>query len=115
MPLRSRALLERADGQVPVFVRAGVVGAVVGIPGGELDLELLEAEGLQHRFGKVDAGDDFVFNLAGGAEDVGVVLRKAAHAQQAVHGAGALVAIDVAQLGVAHAAGRGNSWASSCR
>jgi hypothetical protein len=32
---------------------------------------------------------------------VRVVLRKAADAQQAVHGAGALVAIDVAELGVA--------------
>ena len=32
---------------------------------------------------------------------MGVVLRKAAHAQQAVHGSGALVAINVAQLGVA--------------
>ena len=56
--------------------------------------------------GKVDAGDHLVLDLARGAEDVRVVLGKAAHAQQAVHGARALVAIDVAQLGVAHAAGR---------
>ena len=42
------------------------------------------------------------FDLVAGAEDVGVVLREAAHAQQAVHGAGALVAVDVAELGVAH-------------
>ena len=33
---------------------------------------------------------------------MGIVLGKAAHAQQAVHGAGALVAIDVAEFGVAH-------------
>ena len=62
----------------------------------------MEAEGLQHRLGKVDAGDHLVLNLAGSAEDVRVVLRKAAHAQQAVHGSRALVAIDVAQLGQAH-------------
>ena len=77
------------------------MGAVVRVPGGELDLEFGEAEGPQHRFGEVDAGDDFIFDLAGRAEDVGVVLGKAAHAQQAVHGAGALVAVDVAQLGIA--------------
>ena len=62
---------------------------------------LLEAEGLEHGFGEVDAGVDLVFDLVGRAEDVGVVLGEAAHAQQAVHGAGALVAVDVAELGVA--------------
>ena len=88
---------------------------VVGVPGGELDFELLEAEGFEDGFGEVDAGDDFVFDLLGGAEDVGVVLGKAADAEQAVHGAGALVAVDVAEFGVALRAGRGSCAGSSCR
>ncbi len=52
-------------------------------------------------FGEIDAGDDFVFDLFGGAEDVGIVLGEAADAEQAVHGAGALVAVDVAEFGEA--------------
>ena len=69
--------------------------------------------------------DDFVFDLIGRAEDVRVVLRKAAHAQQAVHHAAAFVAIHRAHLAKAHrqvtidcaacpcrsGCGRGNSWA----
>ena len=73
--------------------------AVVGIPGGKLDFEFSEAEGLEDGFSEVDAGDYFIFNLAGCAEDVRVVLSEAADAQKAVHGSGALVTIDVAELG----------------
>jgi hypothetical protein len=80
---------------------AGVVLGFGGVPGGELDFEFGEAEGLEDGIGKVDAGDDLVFDLRGGAEDVGVVLGKAADAQQAVHCPATLVAVDVAQLGVA--------------
>ena len=101
MPLRSSGALEGVDGCLPVFRRAGVVGGLGGVPGAELDLEVREAERPQHGFRKLDAGDDFVFNLRGRAEDVRVILREAAHAQQAVHGAGALVAVHVAELGVA--------------
>src|SRR5579864_9046090 len=43
---------------------------------------------------------DLVFDLFGGAEDVSVVLGEAADAQQAVHHAGTLVAVDRAQLAV---------------
>ena len=87
----------------------------VRVPRGELDLELLEAEGLEHGFGEVEACDDFALNLPGRAEDVRIVLRKAAHTQQAVHGSGALVAVDVAEFGVALRADRDSSWASFCR
>ena len=107
--------VERANGQVPIFVGAGVMGAVVGIPGGELDLEFIEAEGVEHDLGKVDAGGDLALDLRRHAEDVGIVLSKAADAKQAVHGAGALIAVDVAELGVALRAGRDSSWASFCR
>ena len=72
---------EGADGQAPVFVAACVFYAVVGVPGGELDLELVETESLEDGLGKVDAGDDFTFYLTGHAEDVCVVLGKSADAE----------------------------------
>src|ERR1039457_5915799 len=97
----SQCALQRIDGQIPILVGAGVGGAVFGIPGGELDFEFVEAEGLEHGRGEVDAGYDFIFNLTRHAEDVRIVLCEAANAQQPMHGAGALVAIDVAELGVA--------------
>ena len=75
---------------------------VVRVPGGKLDLVLVESVDAQDFEGEVDAADDLVFDLLGSAEDVGVVLGKAAHAQQAVHDAGALVAIDGAELAEAH-------------
>ena len=70
---------------------------------------------LRTDFGEVDAGFDLVFDLLGGAEDVGVVLREAADAEQAVHGAGALVAVDVAEFGVALREVAVGLRASSCR
>src|SRR5579863_5957923 len=78
--------LQPGDGDGPVFVGTRVVGTVVRIPRRKLDLEFVEAEGAQRGFGKVYAGYDFIFNLAGHAEDMGVVLGESAHAQKAVHG-----------------------------
>ena len=69
--------------------------------GRELDAVLLEAKGGEHGFGEVEASLDLADDLAGSAEDVSVVLGEAADAEQTVHRAGALVAIDVAELGVA--------------
>ena len=48
-------------------------------------MEHLEAIGVQRGQRKVDAADHFVFDLFRSAEDVSVVLGKAAHAQQAMH------------------------------
>ena len=73
---------------------------VPGVPGGELDLELREAEGFEDGLGEVDAGFDLRFDLFGGAEDVGVILGEAADAKQAVHGAATLIAVDVPELRV---------------
>ena len=109
MPLRVEHLGQRADGAVPLL-RAADELLVLRVPGGELDLELLEAEGFEDGLGEVDARGDLVFDLLRSAEDVGVVLRKAANAQQAVHGAAALVAIDIARARHSAAAGRGSSW-----
>ena len=86
---------ERADGVVPLVGAADEL-LVLGVPGGEFDDEFFESEGFEHGLGEVDAGFYFALDLFGGAEDVSVVLREAAHAEQAVHGAGALVAVDVA-------------------
>src|SRR5579875_3044496 len=50
---------------------------------------------------EVKAGDDLAFDLFGRAEDMRVVLREAAHAQQAVHGARTFITINISELGVA--------------
>ena len=85
----------------PVLGSAKEIAAHLRVARGELDTIFLEAEGLEDRFGKVEARDDFAFNLLWRTEDVRIVLREAAHAQEAVHGAGALVTVDVAEFGVA--------------
>ena len=82
--------------------RAQETFLVLRIPGGKLGLEFVEAEIFQHFERELQAADDFVFDLIGSAEDVRVVLGKAAHAQQAVHHARALVAIDRAEFAQAH-------------
>ena len=92
---------EGGDGRFPILARADVVGGLGGIPGGELDFEVGEAEGGEDGLGELDAGYDLVFDLAGGAEDVGVVLGEAADAEQAVHGSRALIPVHVAEFGVA--------------
>ena len=72
---------------------------MLGVPVRELDFELIEAEILHDREGEVDAGLDFGLDLLGRAEDVGVVLRKPADAQEAVEHATAFVAVDGAKFG----------------
>src|SRR5229473_3274674 len=72
------------------------------VPIGELDFKLVETEVFHYREGEIDAGFHFFFNLRGSAENVRVVLRKAANAQQAVQDAAALVAIDGAEFGETH-------------
>ena len=91
---------ERSFGEVPLSLVPDEL-LVFGIPGGELDFEFQKPKRMQDGFGEIDAGFDFGFDLRRHAEDVGVVLGEAANAQQAVHGAGALIAIDVAEFGVA--------------
>ena len=62
-------------------------------------MELLEAERAEEEAHEVDAALDLGLHLVRPAEDVGVVLREPAHTQQPVQHAGALVAVDGAQLG----------------
>ena len=61
-----------------------------------------ETEGLEQLQGEVEDSANFGFNLVGLAEDVGVVLGKAADSHQAVKHAAALVAVDGTQLGEAY-------------
>ena len=70
-----------------------VVGA-----GGQLGLEVLEAEGPQHAEHEVEQRRQLRGHLLGGAEDVAVVLGEAPAAQQAVYRPGALVPVDRPQL-----------------
>src|ERR1700733_2874725 len=89
-------------GAVPLLFAADEILAVFGIPGGELGLELVEAEIFEYIAGELDAVGDFFFDLFGSAEDVGVILSESADAQQAVHDSGTLVAIDGAELSETH-------------
>src|SRR6266571_1261423 len=93
---------ERGGGAAPVFGFTGVIFGVRGIPIGELDFEFVEAKIFHDGVGEIDAGFDFRFDLRGHAENVRVVLRESADAEQAVKHAAAFVAIDGAELGEAH-------------
>ena len=84
---------------------SGLPGVIFGmrfVPVGKLDLELLEAKILHHREREIDASFDFTFDLRRHAENVRVVLREPAYAQQAVQHAAAFVAIDGAEFGEPH-------------
>ena len=91
-----------AVARLPVFGLAGVIFRMRGVPIGKLDFEFVETEIFHDGEGEIDAGFDFGFDLRRHAENVGVVLREAADAEQAVKDAAALVAIDGAKLGEAH-------------
>ena len=80
-------------GASPVLVRThGVLGA-----GGKLNV-ILKAKLLVHGVDEVDHTHDLVGQLVGTHKQVGVVLVKAAHAEQAVQGAAQLVAVHQANL-----------------
>ena len=93
---------ERGGGAVPVFGLAGVIFRMRSVPIGKLDFEFVEAEIFHDGESEIHAGFDFGFDLRGHAEDVRVVLGEAAHAEQSVEDAAALVAIDSAKFGEAH-------------
>src|SRR5580692_1110384 len=90
---------ERGGGTVPVFGLAGVIFWMRGVPIGEFDFEFVEAKIFHYGEGEIDAGFDFGFNLRRCAENVRVILREAANAEQAVEDAAAFVAIDGAEFG----------------
>src|SRR6516165_2423217 len=89
---------ESVGSAVPVFGLAGVIFGMLRIPVRELDLELIEAEIFHDGEGEVDAGFDFGLDLLRHTEDVGVVLRETADAEEAVENATPLVAVDGAEF-----------------
>ena len=93
---------ERSAGTLPVFGLASVILRMRGIPVGKLHLELIKAEILHHSEGEIHASFHFRFDLRRHAENVGVVLRKAADAQQAVQHSAALVAVNSPEFREAH-------------
>src|SRR6202023_681497 len=93
---------ERAGRHIPLVFTSDKALAVVWIPGGKFGLEFIKAEVFQHVAGELHAIRDFLLNLVGSAEDVSVVLGKAADAQQAVHDARAFIAVDCAEFAEAH-------------
>ena len=95
-------VLERVFGDLPLLGRAVVFAAQAVVPGGKLGFIFVETESGERIDGELKAVHDFVFDLLGCAEDVRVILREAAHAEQAVEHAGALIAVDRAQLAQAH-------------
>ena len=102
MPRRSTARCSAPSASSHRLRRAVVLAALAAVPGRNLGFVLLEAEGLQRIERELQAAHHFVFDLLRRAEDVRVVLRESAHAQQAVHGAAALVAIHRAELAQPH-------------
>mmetsp|Transcript_20147 Transcript_20147/g.62912 ORF Transcript_20147/g.62912 Transcript_20147/m.62912 type:complete len:700 (-) Transcript_20147:109-2208(-) len=93
-PLCAERLAKGARRLVPDLVRAD---RLVG-PRGEHHLVLGEAELCQDGLGQVEHALDLVGELLREAKDVRVVLREAAHAEEAVERARPLVAVDGAKL-----------------
>src|SRR5690348_10513627 len=65
----------------------------------ELHLVAVESESFHHRESEIHAGLDFAFDLIWPAEDMRVILRKAADPQQSMKDSSALIAINRAEFG----------------
>src|SRR5438132_4572013 len=87
-------VFERAGRHVPLLFASDKILTIVRVPGGKLGLELVKTEIPEHVAGELQTIGNLFFDLLGSTEDVDIILGKAAHAQQAVHHARALVTID---------------------
>src|SRR5271169_3740813 len=90
------------SGTLPVFGLAGVILRVGSVPVGELDFVVVKAKILHYGKREINAGFYFAFDLRGCAENVRIILRKAADAEQAMEYAAALIAVDSAEFGETH-------------
>ncbi len=99
-PVRSTASIERPFGVRPPLVVAGQGLVRPGRDGHARRLP--QPEGAVQVAGELDAGVDLVDDLVLAAEDVAVVLGEPAGPEHPVDDAGALVAVDGAELGDAH-------------
>ena len=93
-PLLGERLDERALRALP---NLGTAHALLRL-GAEVHLKVREAELAQDVLGQVQHAQDLVRDLIGQAEDVRVVLREPAHAEQPVHRAAPLVAVHGSHL-----------------
>jgi hypothetical protein len=82
----------------------GIAGelAAIGITQADADAVVVHAEGVEHDLHEREAAEDFGGDLFLGAEEMGIVLREAAHAGHAVELTALLPAIHRAELGEAH-------------
>ena len=94
-PLRLDGLAQRLGGVVPVLL---VPDGLLRL-GRQVCVDLLEAEGTEHRKAEAQHLKDLVPHLVGGDEEVGIILRKAADTEQAMERPRLLVAVDGAKLG----------------
>ena len=93
---------ERGGRAAPVFGLPRIILGMRRVPVRKLDFKLVETEVFHHRKCEIDARFHLRFDLRRHAEDVRVVLGKAADAQQSVEHPAALVAVDGAELGKPH-------------
>src|SRR5215469_12900148 len=82
---------ERRGGAVPVLRFARIIFRMRGVPFGKLHFVAVESKSLHHCERKIQTALHFEFDLIGTAKNMRVILCKAAHAQQSVQHAGALV------------------------
>src|SRR5258707_10468236 len=94
--------VERTAGEVPHFVAADKALFVIWVPGAQFHLVVGKTKRLEDGQRKFNAADDLIFNLLRRAEDVRIILGKAAHAQQTVHDARAFIAVYRPQFAQAH-------------
>src|SRR6185369_13169428 len=94
-----QGVLERRFAIFPIFVRAEKETVVIA-PDGEIDLVVLKAKHVVDVEGEVDATDNLGAHRFRRAEDVRIVLRKPARANQPMQRAGKLSSITRAELGV---------------
>ena len=100
---------------MPVFVRADVFFLVGRVAERNLSLVVVKFESLEDVEDDVHHLEELVLNLLGGAVDVGVVLREAAHSGEAVELTALLITVDGAELckaqgQVAVRAGKGTEY-----
>ena len=91
-------VLEHLGGHLPVLLGADELVGLGVVAGGELEVEVVDAEVAQQPEHEVEQVLDLSRRLLLGDVGVRVVLGQAAHAGQAVHDPGLLVAVDRAEL-----------------
>ena len=87
--------------EMPVLVRADIFLLVLRVAQRYLYFEVLEIESLKDIEDDIHHLEELTLDLLGGAEEVGIILRKSAHASQAMELTALFVAIDGAELGKA--------------